>query len=75
MMTQKSLRTGFQILALGLFVFQMQESLRKYFHGPTTHVKSQKHISQTQVYIINISEITFNLVFLNVFDIFNGFFL
>ena len=52
MITQKSLKTGFQVLAFGLFIFQMQGSMRKYFYGPTTHVKSQKHISQTQVNLL-----------------------
>jgi hypothetical protein len=52
MITQKSLRTWFQVLAFGLFIFQMQESIRKYFYGPTAYVKSQKHISQTQVNIL-----------------------
>ena len=56
-MTQKSLRTGFQVLALGLFIFQMQESMRKYFYGPTTHVKSQKHITETQVTVIYIFDL------------------
>ena len=59
MITQKSLRTWFQVLAFGLFIFQMQESIRKYFYGPTAYVKSQKHISQTQV---NILEKKFNHV-------------
>ena len=54
-MTQKSLRTGFQVLAFGLFVFQMQGSMIKYFHGPTTHLKTQKHFSQTEVSIIDIT--------------------
>ena len=59
MITQKCLRTGFQVLAFGLFMFQMQGSMIKYFYGPTAYVKSQKHISQTQVYIADISETTF----------------
>ena len=49
MINQKRLRTWFQVLAFGLFIFQMQESMQKYFSGPTTRVKSQKHISETQV--------------------------
>ena len=49
MINQKRLKTWFQVLAFGLFIFQMQESMRKYFSGPTTRVKSQKHISETQV--------------------------
>ena len=54
MMTQKILRIGFQVLAFGLFVFQMQESMKKYFYGPITHVKSQKHFSEIQVDVLDI---------------------
>lgn len=60
----KPIRLGFQILVLGIFVFQMQQSVQKYIEKPITLVKatiSRKEITaQPRIYVCQLDQFDYS---------------
>ena len=53
---QKTARTIFQLLAFGIFIFQMQNSLKKYVDNPTVQQTSSKLLNDIDKPVIYVCQ-------------------